>query len=359
MKAAPDLAKASLLTPSKLFAAVNIVIADPDYKLALLIKKLLATLGCRRIYIVGDGAEVIELMKEEAIDIVITDWQMKIMGGIDLAVYLRQSIDSPGRMVPIVMLTARNSRKDIQTARDAGITEYVVKPFSAKTLFDRMYAIVENPRGFVLTKSFVGPDRRRISSLTLPPDAESTREFIERRPPIIVPKDQLKQIILDDTPRMIMPDYSLKKKVSAEIELFADAKVLEQSEDIIHDAEEEFFIIIMKDVTTLERAYELLVLNPDNVRRLLMNIKEAAYSITSRAGTFGYTRASEVANLLYHFCQQEYDKDNKYHLIILEKHIQTIAVIFENKIKGDGGMVGEELLQDLTILVDRYLHRKD
>ncbi len=47
-----------------------------------------------------------------------------------------------------------------------------------------------------------------------------------------------------------------------------------------------------------------------------------------RAGLFGYIRATEVANQLYNFCRRYYDPANKYHLIILEKHIQTIRVIF-------------------------------
>ena len=49
-------------------------------------------------------------------------------------------------------------------ARDSGVTEYLIKPFTAKVLLERVNEIVENPRSFVLCKNYIGPDRRRTSS---------------------------------------------------------------------------------------------------------------------------------------------------------------------------------------------------
>ncbi len=352
-----ELGKPSILNASSLFEDVSIVVADKDQKMAILIRKLLIAIGCRHVYIVHDGLEVIELMKEETIDIVITDWSMKSMGGIDLAIYLRQSLDSPNRTIPIIMLTAQNERRSIDTARNAGITEYVIKPFSAKTLLERIYAVVEDPRSFIISKNFVGPDRRRISSMTLPPDPDETREIIVRKAPVVVPKDHLKQIILDDMPRMIMPDYSLKKKIGLEVppEIITSAATVESSEIIIHDAEEDFLKSIMKDVATLEDTYRTLIQSPNYAKELVKLIQDAALSIKSRAGTFGYGRGSDIADMLYIFCSRHYDKENKYHLIILEKHIQAISVIFGGRIKGEGGDIGAMLVQDLGKLIRKYM----
>jgi two-component system, chemotaxis family, chemotaxis protein CheY len=351
-----ELGKPSILTANKLFEKVSVAVADKDQKMAVLIRKLLIAIGCHRVFVLSDGLEVIELMKEETIDIIITDWQMKAMGGIDLAIYLRQSLDSPNRMVPIIMLTARNERNDIQTARDAGITEYVIKPFSAKTLLERIYNIVEDPRAFIISKNFIGPDRRRVSSLTLPSDASETREVIVRRPPVVVPKDQLKQVILDDMPRMIVPDYTLKKKIGLEVppQVITAATTVAQTENIIHDEETIFIDSMMKDVATLEETYRLLIQSPDFAAQFVSLIKEAALSIKSRAGTFGYTRGSDIAGMLYTFCHKVYNRDNKYHLIVLEKHIQAISVVFSGRIKGDGGEIGAMLVRDLAKLIDKY-----
>ena len=361
MKPITELDKPSLLSASSLFAKVNIAIADTDNKIASLIKKILATLGCNRIFIVSDGNEVLRLMKSEKIDVIITEWTLKTINGIDLAIHLRQSLDSPNRMVPIIMLTGRNDPGSIQTARDAGISEYLVKPFSSKTLLERLYAVVEEPRSFILCKSFIGPDRRRISSFTLPPDPDSNRTYFERKPPTIVSKEQLSQLIIDDTPRMIMPDYTLKKKIGLEVpaELLINPLTVAHSEEEMLKAEEEFLKTILRDVESLSVAYSRLIVSPDNAKTLVKSMQDSADSIKARAGIFGYVRATEVAGQLSNFCRRYYDKDNKYHLIILEKHIQTIAVIFSHKITGDGGEIGKDLMLSLARLIQKYLKRPD
>ena len=360
-KSITELSKPSLLNNSELFADINIVICDSDHATAVMVKKILSTLGCNRIFVVHDGQSVLDLMKEEKIDLIVTEWQTRTLSGIDMTMFLRQSLDSVNRMIPIVMLTARNSRKDIQTARDAGVTEYVVKPFSAKTLLERLYEVVQEPRGFVISKTFIGPDRRRVSSFSLPPDPDENHHFFERKPPMIVSKDVLQQLILDDTPRMIMPDYTLKKKVGFDIpdELMIDPLALAKSEEEVQKAQNEFLLTMMRDVESLNGAYADLIKYPEHYRKLIKNIEDACFSIKSRAGIFGYVRATEVATQLHNFCKRYYDSANPHHVIILEKHIQAIGAIFTYKITGDGGEVGRELIIDLARLINKYLNRKE
>lgn len=346
---------------STLFAEVTLAIADPDANMLQMVRKLLSPLGCKRIYMVRDGQEMIDLMRQERVDMVITEWEMPRMTGIELTQYLRKSLDSPNRMVPIIMLTARNEREDIRIARDAGISEYAVKPFTAKALMERVYAVVEDPRPLILSKNFVGPDRRRSSSLSLPPDPDVNHQFTQRKPPIVVPKEHLGQIVLDDTPRMVLPDYTLKQKIGFEVpaELIVNPMTIAKSEEEIMKLRGEFLQSIMQDVEKMNTNYTLLISSPDNARKLVKAIQDSADLIKSRAGVFGYIRATEVAAQLYNFCRSYYDKNNKYHLIILEKHIQTISVIFARNVMDDGGQVGAELVKDLAKLIHKYMYRKD
>jgi DNA-binding response OmpR family regulator len=361
MKPIKELAKPSVMTESKLFADITIGIADPDAKIAQLVRKVLATLGCKRIFVVRDGQEMLELIREERVDMVVTEWEMGRMNGIELTQYLRRSLDSPNRMMPIIMLTSHNESSDIRVARDAGISEYMIKPFSAKTLMERVYAVVEDPRSLILCKSFVGPDRRRSSSLSLPPDPDTDHKFMERKPPLVVPKEQLSTLMLDDVPRMVMPDYTLKKKIGFDIpaELIVNPLTIAKSEEEIKNVREDFLQNITRDVASLYSNYLLLVQSPDNARKLVRAIQDTSELIKARAGIFGYIRASEVAQQLYNFCRSYYDKDNKYHLIILEKHIQTISVIFAQNVMDDGGQVGSDLMRDLAKLIHKYMARKD
>lgn len=150
------------------------LIADDDRRIALIIKQVLESLGFKEIYTARDGEKALELLQSNSVDMIITDWQMAPMDGISLVQYLRTAEDSPNRFMPIIMLTGNADREHVEHARDAGVTEFVVKPFSAKTLCERIMLLIENPRSFIMSKRFVGPDRRRRD--TLPPGGHEKRK---------------------------------------------------------------------------------------------------------------------------------------------------------------------------------------
>lgn len=155
-------------------AHIGVLIADDDRRVALIVRKVLESLGFNNIHVARDGTQALQMLTKEKIDMVITDWQMSPMDGISLVKYLRTMDESPNRFIPIIMLTANVDRSHVETARDVGVTEFVVKPFSAKTLCDRIAILIENPRSFIMSRGFVGPDRRRRSAT--PPDGAEKRK---------------------------------------------------------------------------------------------------------------------------------------------------------------------------------------
>ena len=74
---------------------------------------------------------------------------------------IRQPGANANPYVPIIMLTGHSEKKRVIAARDAGITEFMAKPISAKALYQRILNVVANPRPFIKTKTYFGPDRRR------------------------------------------------------------------------------------------------------------------------------------------------------------------------------------------------------
>jgi two-component system chemotaxis response regulator CheY len=167
-------------------AGINVLIADPDAMIADLVRAVLKTVGFTNVRIVRSGTEALQILNSEKIDLMITDWRMDKIDGVSLMRYLRASPQSPNRFLPIIMLTGRAEVRDVQEARDAGVTEYVVKPFAARTLFERIVQVIDNPRSFILAKGYKGPDRRRRSSMD-----DSTQERRQRRvkaqpkPPVV------------------------------------------------------------------------------------------------------------------------------------------------------------------------------
>lgn len=142
-------------------ADIRVLIADDDRRIALIVRQVLESLGFKEISTAKDGESALALLNSDRVDMLITDWHMTPMDGISLIKHLRTSDDSPNRFMPIIMMTGNAEREHVEVARDAGVTEFVVKPFSAKTLCDRIMLLIDNPRSFIRSKRFVGPDRRR------------------------------------------------------------------------------------------------------------------------------------------------------------------------------------------------------
>lgn len=135
---------------------------------------IVRTLKAIRVGIVNtasNGAEAIELMRQMSqdgrksgmmsIDIVVSDWVMDPVDGLMLLRWIRRHKESPDRFMPFLMLTANTDFEGIVEARDMGVTEMMTKPFSMKTLTDKVQAIIENPRQFIQAPTYFGPDRRR------------------------------------------------------------------------------------------------------------------------------------------------------------------------------------------------------
>jgi CheY-like chemotaxis protein len=129
-----------------------------------IVRTLLHGFGAREVYEAEDGATGLEMFTHNVPDIVILDWAMPIFDGIELTQLIRQPGANANPYVSIIMLTGHSERKRVFAARDAGITEFLAKPISAKALHQRIVNIVANPRPFIKTPSYFGPDRRRMVS---------------------------------------------------------------------------------------------------------------------------------------------------------------------------------------------------
>lgn len=358
MPVSDDAQKPSVLSSSHRFADIRILICDPDYAIGVLVKNVISALGVRHVFIVPDGLSALDLMKREPIDIIITDWDMSPMNGLDLTLHLRKSLDSPNRMIPVIMLTARKTRPDIQRARDAGVTEYMIKPFTSGALIERLQDIAKDPRGFVLSPNYTGPDRRRIRTTSLPPDPDTNPHYYERTTPLMVGKEALNQLILDDMPRIVVPDYSLSLKAGFDVpDILLDnpQEAEASSPEERQQARAEFLQMIREEIDAMERAYESIAAGANTPQTSLKKIEDSAFIIKARAGLFGYVRAAEVAGQLLNFCRRHYDMRNLNHQIIVEKHIQAIAAIVAQNITGDGGEIGKALIIDLARLMHKYL----
>ncbi|MBI5121513.1 MAG: response regulator [Rhodospirillales bacterium] len=143
------------------FERLNCLIVDGNRHMRTILKGVLRAFGIRHIQETTDGAGAIRELKSLPIDIVITEYALDTLDGIDLSKLIRTASDSSNPLVPIIMLTGHTERHIVAQARDAGVNEFLAKPISAEALYVRIISAVFNPRPFVKAKGFMGPDRRR------------------------------------------------------------------------------------------------------------------------------------------------------------------------------------------------------
>jgi CheY-like chemotaxis protein len=145
------------------FDRLKILVVDDNQHMRKLVTAILQAFGVTLITEASNGMRALEAMKENP-DVVILDWMMDEMNGIEFTKTVRTSADSPNPYVPIIMLTGHTSADCVQQARDAGVNEFLAKPVSVKAMLARLTSVIEHPRPFVRTNLYFGPCRRRRHS---------------------------------------------------------------------------------------------------------------------------------------------------------------------------------------------------
>lgn len=143
------------------FSRLRFLVIDDNIHMRRILRTLLHSFGARDVHEAEDGAAGLDAFTQYVPDIIITDWAMPVFDGLELAQMIRQPGANANPYVAIIMLTGHSEKKRVTAARDAGITEFLAKPISSKGLYQRLVNVVANPRPFIKTKSYFGPDRRR------------------------------------------------------------------------------------------------------------------------------------------------------------------------------------------------------
>lgn len=120
--------------------AMSILIVD-DYKTMLrIVRNLLKQLGFDNVDEATDGAQALEKLRSKSYGLVISDWNMEPMTGYELLKEVRA--DSHLKAMPFIMVTAESKTDNVIAAKKAGVNNYIVKPFNAATLKQKLSAVL-------------------------------------------------------------------------------------------------------------------------------------------------------------------------------------------------------------------------
>lgn len=121
---------------------MNVLIVD-DYKTMLrIIENLLKQLGFKNVHQAMDGAAALKMLREGSFGLVISDWNMQPMTGLQLLKEVRA--DDRLKPLPFIMVTAESKTENVVAAKEAGVNNYIVKPFNAETLKQKIVSVIGN-----------------------------------------------------------------------------------------------------------------------------------------------------------------------------------------------------------------------
>ena len=120
--------------------SMNVLIVD-DYKTMLrIIRNLLKQIDFNTVEEATDGAEALTKLRGGNFGLVISDWNMQPMTGLELLQEVRQ--DARLKSLPFIMVTAESKTENVVAAKQAGVSNYIVKPFNAETLRDKIEKVL-------------------------------------------------------------------------------------------------------------------------------------------------------------------------------------------------------------------------
>ena len=121
---------------------MKILVVDDYATMRRIVRNLLTQIGFSDIEEAGDGVTALAKLRESKFGLVISDWNMEPMTGIQLLREVRA--DAKLKALPFIMITAESKTENVIAAKEAGVNNYIVKPFNAATLKTKLASVIGN-----------------------------------------------------------------------------------------------------------------------------------------------------------------------------------------------------------------------
>ena len=339
------------------FSRLSALVVDDDPNMRTILRMTLEACGFEKLEVASSGTKGYEILQGFRPDLVITDWEMRGGSGIDLLRQVRTDPASPDQFLPVVVLSGYAYRTSINEARDAGATDFLVKPVTAKRVVARITGLIENPRPFIQAPDFFGPDRRRRADPDY--DGANNRTAV----PIDTAVDELEFEPAAAGDELVFEDQPAKPKLFRPPNKLADTlgpldgpdpeTLIARIEAGIAGLKKKYMSWAEADLKALYRALDAARRRLGDIETHVKSIGETAHAMRGQAGTFGYPLITEIGNSLCGLAERAGDFGAA-EIEALELHVQAIHTVIDGAIEGNGGEAERVMLAGLHAVTARY-----
>jgi len=343
-----------------------VLVVDDNSFMRNLLSTTIKAFGIMDIVAESDGASAIERLKLSlvdpiaaslgTVDLIVSDFVMPGVDGNLFLRWLRTGNNVPDRFVPFLMVSGAADKYVVEQSRDAGVTEFLAKPFSAQTIADRVLQIINYPRQFVLARDYFGPDRRRGEV----PVAEDRRLTDSSQIQVVKPDSPERKLREDVRAIYFRPSNRIRHKIGVKSytePLYFDPIIIQAAEKRIQALVGDYADWVRKYITSMSESEAALSIDPEDKqsnKKHIANINRIAHELRGQGGTFDYPLTTKLSKSLYEVTldpEKQVTNDRKK---LIDAHIDAIRTVFKNRITGDGGEIGLALLHDIEVAVKKY-----
>lgn len=139
---------------------LEVMLVDDNQQALDIMGQVIAGFGARNLTKCGSVREAKDVLRQKPIDFLLTDAQMPEEDGYALVKWLRTEAPEVNRYAPVVVVTGHTRRSEVTKGRDCGANFVIAKPVTPRILLERIFWVAQDPRSFVETEVYCGPDRR-------------------------------------------------------------------------------------------------------------------------------------------------------------------------------------------------------
>lgn len=343
------------------------MVVDDNRFIRGLLENTVRALGIQQVITLDDGAAAIKRLKLSTsdpvragvgtVDLILSDYLMPGVDGNLFLRWIRTGTQVPDRFVPFIMISGAADRDVVHAARDAGVTEFLAKPFSAKSIFERILGVINKPRQFVLARGYFGPDRRRGSQ-----SVAQERRTTEASQIQIVNRESNVKALRDDVQAVyIRPANKLRDKLGANAlkgEVDIDPMIIQAAEQRIQSLLGDYTDWMGRYLNSMTRSLSSLEVteeeNHASNAKHMANINRISHELRGQGGIFDYPLITALGKSLYEATADPDKPLSQARLELIQAHVDAMRTVFKEKISGNGGEVGTALLLDIRAAVKRY-----
>jgi CheY-like chemotaxis protein len=139
----------------------RVLIVDGSAGNPKLLRSIFANVGVGSVLFATDTDRALEILCGTQIQAVFCDGKIGPLDPVEFAIAVRRSEEVRNYRVPIIVVADRAHRSDVEACRDAGITDFIVRPVTVESIRRKLLVALANPKPFIQSDAFCGPDRRR------------------------------------------------------------------------------------------------------------------------------------------------------------------------------------------------------